>query len=75
MMKQEVVLRGCIRCGGGAVKTDEDEYGRFRLCINCGWTVDLPPELRIDLTKMKKGVVLGRVRTESQKKRESRWKD
>ena len=75
MIKQEVALRGCIRCEDGAVKTDEDEYGRFRICMSCGWTVDLPPRLRIDLTKMKKGIALGRVRTESQKKRESRWKD
>ena len=34
-------FRSCPHCRTGTVLLDWDQEGRFFLCLNCGWMVDL----------------------------------
>jgi Zn ribbon nucleic-acid-binding protein len=35
-----IKTHGCPRCKG-AVETKADSYGKFRECLNCGFTEDI----------------------------------
>lgn len=34
-------FRSCPHCKTGTILLDSDQEGRFFLCLNCGWMVDL----------------------------------
>ena len=38
-----VYLKSCNRCGGD-MNSNRDIYGEYRMCIQCGNTIDIPKE-------------------------------
>ena len=38
-----VYLKSCIRCKGD-IHTSQDWYGKYVICMQCGYTLDLPQE-------------------------------
>ena len=40
-------LESCPRCRGN-VMIDEDQYGRYELCIQCGYLCDLEGATKVD---------------------------
>lgn len=51
-------LKSCNRCGGD-MNSNKDMYGEYRMCLQCGNTVDIPQEsslfaLRLSVENAKK---------------------
>ncbi len=42
-MKRRVFLRACPRCGGDMF-LEEDMFGPYRSCLQCGCTVEAKPK-------------------------------
>lgn len=35
-------LKGCPRCNGGDLSREEDQFGPYLTCLQCGFLQDLP---------------------------------
>ena len=31
-------MRKCPRCSSSFTRTEQDRYGEYKMCLNCGWT-------------------------------------